>query len=265
MIQRKLTPEEIQALRLDAEKERAAHAEVKKNLKAVTMSSQLQMSTLLSSYQRGRKDEILALLQTHATGNRQYELSSEVMLFIYEHGKELPEAKEYMLQNNHLVYEVEKRIFDDKLPPFITTRKGDVLYPKFCLNAEVYMVEQTLQACQKANKLSNELKFLTDYTAQHPLSTAAEFALTNFLFVNTGRDSVIDALRAFVLGYLVQYQHIADDALLRIIKSGAHEIILYYITHSTKIIETPEVINALLERADAEEVTAYYNRWAREA
>lgn len=264
MEQRKLSLEEIQALHANAEKERAKHAEIMKNFKAVTLSPQLQMTILMSSYERGRKDEIKALLEFHMSGNRQYELSSEVMMFIYEHGDELSEEKDFMLKNNHLGYEVSKRIFDDKLPPFITTPQGETVYPKFCPYAEVYMVEETLKACQKADKLSDELKFLTDYTHGYVLADVAEVALTNFLFVSSACDDVIKCLRSFVLDYLVCHRHIADDALLRIIKAGDHEIILYYITHSTLIISDSKVLNALKERADAEEITAYYNRWARE-
>lgn len=264
MERKKLLPEEIQALRASAEKERAKHAEIMKNFKAVTLSPQLQMTILMSSYERGRKDEIKALLEFHTSGNRQYELSSEVMMFIYEHGDELSEEKDFMLKNNHLGYEVSKRIFDDKLPPFITTPQGVTVYPKFCPYAEVYMVEETLKACQKADKLSDELKFLTDYTHGYVLSDQAELALTDFLFVSTGRNSVLDTLRAFVLGYLVHYQNIATDALLRIFQSDDHEIIQYYIAHSTKLISEKKVLDALFARADAEEVKTYYNRWAKE-
>lgn len=264
MVQKKLLPEEIQALRANAEKERAKHAEIMKNFKAVTLSPQLQMTILMSSYERGRKDEIKALLEFHTSGNRQYELSSEVMMFIYEHGDELSEEKDFMLKNNHLGYEVSKRIFDDKLPPFFTDEKDIVTYPVFSNSGEVYMVKETLKACLKADKISDELVFLTDYTEKHKLSDAAEVALTDFLFVTNGRDSVLDTLRSFVLGYLVHYQDIAADALLRIIKTDDHELIQYYVAHSTKLISDKKVLDALFERADAEEVTTYYNRWAKE-
>lgn len=264
MVQKKLLPEEIQALRVNAEKERAAHAEVMTNLRAVTMSPKLQMTTLMSSYNRQRDDEIMALLEAHAEKEKRYDLAPEVMLFIYEHGDELSEAKNFMLANNHLVYELEKRVFDDKLPPFFTDEKDIVTYPVFSNSGEVYMVKETLKACLKADKISDELVFLTDYTEKHKLSDAAEVALTDFLFVTNGRDSVLDTLRSFVLGYLVHYQDIAADALLRIIQADDHELIQYYVAHSTKLISDEKVLDALFDRADAEEVTTYYNRWAKE-
>ena len=264
MEQKKLTPEKIQALRVSAEKERDAHAEVVKNLKAVTMSPTLQMTTLMSSYNRKRKDEVTALLLNYISGDKRYELATEVMQFIYDHEEELPEAKRFMLQNNHLTFELEKRIFDDKLDPFFTDDEGHVTYPKFSLTAEVYMVKETLKACQKADRLSDELNFLNKYTERYALTDSAELELTDFLFVSTGRDSVLDTLQSFVLGYLVRYQSIAAPAQLRIIQSGNHEVILYYITHSSKLIDDAEVLKALMDRADAEEVTAYYNRWAKE-
>lgn len=265
MNSKKLSPEEIQALRVNAEKERATHASVMTNLSHVILSPTLQMTTLMSSYERHRIDEIMVLLDTYAIGGKkQYEMATEVMQFIYDHGDELPEVKTYMLQNNHLVYEIEKRIFDDKLAPFFKDENGIITYPKFSPNAEVYMVTETLKACQKANRLTNELNFLNFYISKHELSSLAEVALTEFLFASHGRDSVLDSLQTFILGYLDHYGNVCRAAQLRIIQSGNHDVILYYIRHAQPLINAQEVIDALMERADEEEVVAYYNRWAKE-
>jgi len=263
MNRKKLSPEEIQELRCNAEKERATHAEVMKNIHAVTMSPQLQMTTLMSSYNRHRNDEIMALLQVHTLGNRQYELATEVMKFIYDHGQELSKAKDFMLKNNHLVYEIEKRIFDDKLTPFITTAGGKVIYPKFSADAEVYMVKETLKACRKADKLTDELNFLDIYTQEHTLTAAGEIALMEFLLETHGRDSVLDTLCSFVMTYIGRHQNIVQPAWLSAIKSGNHDVIMHLITQTSTLTEDCAVVEALLERADEQEVTAYYNRWSR--
>jgi len=264
MNQKKLTPEEIQELRLNAEKERATHAEVMKNIKATVMSPTLQMTTLMSSYNRHRKDEIEAFLKAYTQKDKKYELSDEVKLFIYEHGEEFSKIRLFMMTHNHLGFALEKRIFDDKWSPFKKLEDGMLSYPRFCPEAEVYIVKETMKNCLKANKLTNELQFLTTYTNRYALSVPAEIALTDYLFATNGRDSVLDALASVVLGYLVQHQAMTEEALLRIIKSGNHEVIMYYITHSLKLISAPKVLEALMDRADAEEVTAYYDRWARE-
>ena len=266
---KKLTLEQIQALRSNAEKERATHAEVLSRLKLVTISPDLQLATLKSSYDRKRMDEIMALLRAYSSGNKQYELAPEVQVFIYEH-KDLNRARNYMLQNNHLTYEVEKRIFDDKLTPFIPVKIDDedeikeYIYPKFCNDAEVYMVEETLKACEKADKLSDELKFLDIYTTKYPLSDSADTALMDFLFVSTGRDSTLDTLESFVMTYIGRHDKLSTAAQLRLIQSGCKKVIMHYITNSLCGIVDPEVADALLERADAEEVTAYFYRWGRQ-
>ena len=269
MNQKKLSPEEIQELRRNAENERATHAEVMKNIRATIMSPQLQMTTLMSSYNRKRYDEILALLEAHADSNKLYELSSEVKIFIYEHSKQpndpLSKAKKFMLEHNRLGYELEKRLFDDKVPPFFTTNSGRMTYPKFCADAEVYMVKETLKACQKSDKLTDELHFLDTYTQEHVLTAAAEVALMDFLFVTAGRDSVIDTLQSFVLTYIGRHQDLVQPAWLKAIKAGNHEVIMNLIAFTTQLTEDSTVVAALMERADAEEVTAYYNRWGRES
>lgn len=261
---RKLTPEQIQEIRVMAEKKREAHRQVMAHLSLITMSPQLQMTTLMSSYKRGREDEILKLLEVHTTGSRRYELASEVMLFVYTHKDELPEAFSFMLQNNRLIHELETRIFDDKVPPFFTDENGNKRYPKFSKFAEGYMVKKTLEACEKADKLTDELDFLSEYTKDNPLSDVAQVKLIDYLFVTTGRDSVLDALQRFVLRYLERYKDICYTAQIRLIQSGNHELIMYYITHSIILIFDCEVIVTLIDRADEEEITAYYNRYARE-
>lgn len=270
---KKLTLEQIQALRSNAEKERATHAEVLARLKLVTISPELQFATLKSSYERKRFDEIMALLKAYTPASKQYELSSEVQVFIYEH-KDLSEARDYMLQNflqnkhSGLDYDVEKRIIDDKLPPFIPVKVGGniegYIYPKFGKNAEVYMVKETLKACEKADKITDELKFLDTYTMKHPLCDAADTALMDFLFVFTGRDSKLYTLESFVMTYIGRVDRLSRDAQLRLIQSGNHNAIMHCIALSFGGIKDKKVVDALLERADAEEVTAYFKRWARE-
>ena len=261
---RKLTPEEIQEISIAAKRKVAAHSQVLANLTLVILSPQLQMTTLMSSYERGREDEILRLLEIHTTGTRRFELASEVMLFIYNHRNELPEAYRFMLQNNRLFYELETRIFDDKIPPFFTDENGNKGYPKFDKKAEVYMVSKTMTACEKADKLSDELDFLSEYTRNNQLSDVAEVRLMDFLFVTAGRDSVPDTLQKFVLDYLKHYRSICYTAQKRLIQSGNHELIMYYIKNSREVIFDREVIEALHERADEEEIRAYYDRYASE-
>lgn len=264
---KKLTLEQIQALRSNAEKERATHAEVLSRLKLVTILPDLQLATLKSSYERKRFDEIMALLKAYTPASKQYELSSEVQVFIYEH-KDLKEARNYMLQNCYPGCELAKRIIDDRLPPFIPVKKDDpntsYIYPKFCSDAEVYMVEETLKACQKADKLTDELKFLDTYTTRYGLAAAADTALMDFLFVSTGRDSVLDTLESFVMTFIGRHGSLSVAAQLRLIQSGCHNAIMHYIMYSSYGIQDAEVVDALLERANPEEVKAYFNRWGRQ-
>lgn len=264
MERKKLTPEEIQVLRADAEKERAAHRQVISNLSLTTMSSTLQMMTVVSSYERMRESEVLLFLAKFAKVTLRYELSDAVKMFIYERGDEFPKAKAYMLQHNHLGYLLEKRIIDDNLSPFYKNAHDKMVYPKFADSSERYLVERTLNACQRANKLSDELRFLTAYTSDNKLCHCAETSLMDFLTVTTVRDSVIDTLESFVLSYIGCHEDLAPDAQLRMIKSGNHKVIMYYITHSKLGIDNA-VVDALLERADAEEVTAYFKRYAKQS
>ena len=263
MNRKKLSPEEIRVLRSNAEKERTTHAEVMKNIKAVTMSPQLQMTTLLSSYERGRKDEILALLQAHTTENRKYELSAEVKLFIYKHGDELQNEKKFMLKNNHLGYEIEKLLFDDKYSPFFLIAGRYIGYPKFCANSEVYMVKESLKECLKVDRLTNELHFLDEYTMYIALSSAGEIALMEFLSATHGRDSTLDALCNFVKNYIVRHRNINPMAWLKAIQYGNHDVIMHLIRYAT-LTDDVSVVNALIERADEEEITSYFSRWAKE-
>jgi len=262
----KLTPEEIQVLRANAEKERAIHQDIMSKLRLVTMSPELQMSIWKSAYERKRNDEIMSLLQTYNRGDRRYELAPEVKLLVYEHGNELTEAKAYLLENLYLGYEIEKRVYDDKLPPFIKRGEGEharLTYPKFCNDAEVYMVEETLKACQKADKLTDELKFLLSYIETNHLSNKAEVALMGFLFASTGRDSVLDSLESVVMTYIGHQEQVATQAEVRMIQSGCHRVIMHYITHSQFGIRSDESIEALLNRANREEVTAHFDCYAR--
>lgn len=262
MVAKKLTPQEIEVLRDNAEKERTAHTVVLGNLRLVTMSSALQMTTVTSSYERKREDEVLAFLEKFTPENTRNELVDAVKMFIYEHGNEMPNAKWYMLRHNHLGYIIEKRIIDDNLSPFYQNEHNNMVFPKFVSSSESYLVKKTLEACQRANKLTDELRFLTEYTKDNRLEHCPETTLMDFLFVTTGRDSVIDALKSFVLTYIGIHEELAPDAQLQMIKSGCHEVIMHYILHSKKGICDKAVEKALLERADAEEVTAYFQRYA---
>jgi len=274
----KITAEEVQLLRNAAEKERETHAKVMKDIEAlngrmypsssnyvakIKMTEKRQMEIV----SRKRESEVLALLQAFSkkTGDDPTNnLSDEVQLFIYDAANKLFKAKKYMLKNNILCYAVEKRIFDEDMPLYLDEDGKQDKYPKFSPEGEVYIAKQTLEKCKSVERISIELIFLNEYTQTYSLSVPGEVALMDFLFVTPDHNNVIKTLEDFVRKYIVHYEELSPDAQIRLIQSGNHELIMYYITHSKNGFDDGTVAEKLIERGNREEVTAYFKRYGRE-
>lgn len=261
----KITAEEIQLLRQNAENEREKHAQIMRLLHAIEIGANPPLSEAqqMEIVGRGREDEVLALIDVYdGKFGHEPSLSDEVQLYIYD---KLPKAKESMLRSMHLCYRVECRIFDDDTPLY--AQEGEVtkeFYPRFSPEGEEYMVKSTLKNCEKQRTITNELYFLQGYTKEYRLTNAGEVALMKFLSSTYDRSPVLDALENFVIGYLAKYKELCAAAQLEMVRSDDHKVIMYYIENALECIKEEKVIDELLNRGEREEVTAYFNRYAVE-
>ncbi len=267
----KMTAEEIQLLREKAENERNRHAQMMHLIHSVEIGAAPPLSTAyqMEIVTREREDETLALLKLYVEKFGQDTgvfLSDAAQLYIYDDTNKLPKSKEYMLHSMPLCYSVERRIFDDDKPLYYQETDGvKEFYPKFSPEGEEHMVEGTMENCNKAKIVTDELYFLRGYTKEHRLSVQGEVALMKFLSSSHDCSSVSDALENFVIEYLAQYKELCLEAQIDMIRSDNHKVIMYYITQSLDGIKDDEVIEALLNRAEREEVTAYFERYAKES
>ena len=266
----KITAEEVQVLRTKAEKERKLHAQILELIAfARTNPKTLSEARQLEIVVRKREGEVLKMLEIFAEKQDQKNpvcvLSKPAQLFIYEDKNGLSKAKDYMLHHLSLCTAIERKIFDDDLQ-MVYLEDGKIdNYPKFSAEGEVYIVEKTLEKCAKAEeRITNELMFLNEYTRDHRLCDKAEVALMEFLFIKRDYDEVVRDLERFVLDYIIRYHGVCQPAQLRLIQSENHDLIMYYITRSEQIIDDKEVIDALIERGNKEEVTAYFERYEQE-
>ena len=263
----KITAEEVQLLRTNAEKERKIHAQVLELI--ATCQKPLTEAQELEILARKRESEVLKLLEVYAKEYASHRfgfvLSVPAQLFIYDSNNNLPKSKDYMLHKTELCSAVEKKIFDDDLQIIINEEGKLDNYPKFTSEGETYMVEQTLKkAVQSENADESVLIFLHEYTQTHNLSSDADTALMEFLFVQADCKKPKKYLCRFVLDYLARYGILSASAQIRLIQSGNHDLIMYYITRSKKVISNQKVIDELISRGDREEVKAYFKRYEEE-
>ena len=265
-----MTAGEIQLLRQKAENERNRHAQMMHLIHSVEIGAAppLSIAYQMEIVSREREDETLALLKVYVEKFGQDTgvfLSDAAQLYIYDDKNKLPQSKKYMLHSMPLCYSVERRIFDDDKPLYYQETDGvKEFYPKFSPEGEEHMVEGTMENCNKAKIVTDELYFLRGYTKEHRLSPQGEVALMKFLS-SSDRSAVLDALENFVIEYLAQYKELCPAAQIDMIKSDDHKVIMYYITQSLDGIKDDEVVEALLNRAEREEVTAYFERYAKES
>jgi len=268
MKQEKMTADEVQVLRENAERERNRHAWAMKLIRDVEkgIAPPLSRNYQLEIIERKRESEILALLEVYAENqDNRLVLVDDAQKFILDHGDELPNAKEYLLKNFPLCLMVEVGIFRADKPMFM--KDGDEVkefYPKFSQEGEEFIVKETLANCLKVDHITTELYFLTGYIKNHELSPLAQIALMDFLTPDTYSDRLTEELSNFVIDYIAKYKTLAFTAQLKLIRSGDHALIMYYITNSAEGIQTKEVLDALIKRGDREEITAYFNRYAHE-
>jgi len=265
-----MTAEEIQLLREKAENERTKHAQTMHVINSFEIGAAPPLSTTaqMEIVIRQREDEVLALLEVY---DKKFQdlgvtLSDATQLYIYDDAYKLPKSKEFMIHCMPICYQVECRIFDDDKPLFYQEADGvKEFYPQFSPEGEVYMIEGTIKNCNKARISTDELYFLRGYTKERQLTTVGEVALMKFLSSSFSRSIVQDTLENFVIEYLAKYKELCPEAQIDMIRSNNHKVIMYYITESLDGIKDNKVVNELLNRAEREEVTAYFERYAKES
>jgi len=266
----KITAAEVQLLRDNAEKERTRHALTMELIHKIGVSNStepLSQTSLMDILTHKRESEIIELLDVYdKKGKKEFIFPEEAQLFIYDDTNKMPAAKEHMIKNHCLCYAVEQRIFiDDKLLFFAEDgQQNREFYPHFSQEGEEFIVKETLANCLKVDHITTELYFLTGYIKNHELSPLAQIALMDFLTPDTYSDRLTEELSDFVIDYIAKYKTLAFTAQLKLIRSGDHALIMYYITNSAEGIQTKEVLDALIKRGDREEITAYFNRYANE-
>ena len=264
----KMTAEEIQLLRQKAENEREKHAQIMRLLHAISIGANPPLSEAqqMEIVKHGREDEILALIDVYdAKFGHEPSLADDVQLFIYDEKNNLPKSKECMIRSMLLCYRVECLIFDDDKPLYY--KEGEItkeFYPRFSPEGEKYMVEKTLQNCEKVRAITEELYFLQGYTKEYRLTETGEVALMKFLSSTYDRSPVLDELESFVIGYLAKYKELCTEAQIEMIRSDDHKVIMYYLKNALDCIKEEKVIAELLNRGEREEVTAYFDRYAVE-
>lgn len=251
-----ISAEEIQQLRENAEKERRLHRTIMHQIS--TFGSRLNKAQQLEIVHHRCESEILALLKCNGV------LAEETQLFIYDDKNNLPKAKDYMLKNTTLNLAIQKKFFDDDLQLFWEEDDNICYPPHFSPAGEKYMVDQVVAKCEKCTRITTELGFLNIYVRKYKLSPEAERSLMNFLSIQSGLDSTLDKLEHFVMDYIARYRGLADMAILALIASGNHRVIMYYLKYGSIDLMGQEVRNALEKRANRDEVVVYYKRYASE-
>lgn len=255
-MEEKISVEEILQLRKKAEAERQRHHEIMCKIKysGCAISDELQEEIV----HRRREDEILAMLEKEPV------ITKSVQSYIYDEKNGLPQSKDYMLRHTVLDLSIQQKLFDEKVYLYLPEEENKCCSVKFSPAGEKYMVEQTLASCEHCNQITTELTFLNIYIQQYQLSSLGDTALMKFLGVYTGRDSTIDTLQRFVINYIAQYEKLSERAEFELVNSGNHRCIMFYIQRAKKLPSNSAFVTALEKRANKEEVTAFYKRYAKE-
>lgn len=254
-MQEKISAEELQQLRENAKQEHLLHQKIMQMISAGVILTEVQQMEVVT---RNKKSEVMALLKCNVP------IVESVQLYIYDDKNHLPEAKDYMIKNIQLEPAVEKKIFDDRLAIYWDAEEGNNCYPpRFSPAGEQYMVKETLAKCLQCDHITDELLFLHNYLQKYQLSPVADNALVSFLAVSAS-ENVMEALKRLVMDYIIRYEQLSYIAELSMVKAGNHEVIMLYIKRSKQIITSNAVIEALEERANRDEIVAFYERYANE-
>lgn len=269
MEREKISPQEIAKLKEAAEKERSIHRKIMEDIKKISsvhigsdyFPEGLPPSTQMEIISRGNKTELEALLEAYANlrlpsyDKERFEranLCEEAQLAVYRMGMGYDDIRNYFLSRNRLCLAVEKEIID----------KGITNSRRFSPEGEKYLIGSVLKITHEKDCVDN-LSVLEAYINEAKLSEPAEEAfVTGFLAPLNARDIVIDACGNLVKSYIVKYRNLCDAAEVALIAGGTHELIMEYILFSLNGLHSRDAVEKLLRRADREEVTAYYKRYA---
>ena len=276
----KITAEEIQQLRENAEKERGLHQKIMHVILALRgirqpdgtfpsmpLSPEEQMLIL----RRGREDEVVEMLQAYAETDWEKVGSccTQAQIYIYEQARKggmtwMKKANLYMLENCLLTPQFEKHMIDTVWN--IELSQIDSLWSrrKKTPEAEVYMIMKTLQDIQRQGViLTIETQCISTYVADNQLSPEGEEALMKFINLGQLRKVVKDKLRGIVLQYIKTYplSSLGQEAL---VATQDHNLIMEFIVTSPKSFTSSTAVALLVKRAIRTELVAFFKRYAQE-
>lgn len=251
----KITAAEIALLKERAEAARAEHyrrmALINDFGKQGTSLSDDEQIAIIKG---GNIEEINSLLAVFSRNEAM--LNEESQLWLYSQQNKNEQAKKFMLSHNILCFALEKRLIDDDKLSYTRQLSAE---------AEKYLVLKVLKNClSESSRQTAEkaLQPLQEYVKNFAFSEKAQVEMMNFLYVDTGRDKVIDMLENFVYSYVIEDQkRLVPEAQLLMVRSRNHRLILDYIQLSEEGLTAPEAVDELLKNADREEVEAYFMRY----
>ena len=277
----KITAEEIQQLRENAERERGLHQKIMHAILAlrgirqpdgtfpsIPLSPEDQMLIL----RRGREDEVMEMLQAYAETDWEKvgACCTQAQIYIYEQARKggtalMKKANLYMLGNCLLTSQFEKHMIDAvwnteqfaQIDSLWSRRKKTP-------EAEVYMIMKTLQDLQRQGViLTIETQCISTYVADNQLSPEGEEALMKFINLRQLRKVVRDKLRGIVLQYIKTYplSSLGQEAL---IATQDHNFIIDFIAISPKSFTSATAVALLVKRSIRTELVAFFKRYAQE-
>ena len=264
MEERIISVEEIHALRQKAEAERETRRQIQQEIMAIrhclNMSEKRQMEILV----RGHSQEIMPMLEAYRKISKKdpsFTLCEKAQLYLYKkrYGHEvLRTAWIFMQKNLPLCYSLEVQLIHsrDYTPQQRLSEK-----------AECFLLESRLKDNKCFERISGynffgeHFKFVLEYINKFCLCPKAEaYLVREYLNVTSGSDSYIDSCHKLVSSYLRIIKQLPVENERILIASGVHKLIMEYIQLAPKGLQAEK---ELLHRGDREEITAYFDRYAK--
>lgn len=259
MEESKISEAEIKNLRALAIKEKQTRSRMQEYITSVArngLSAEQQMELI----KRGKKDEILALLQAYASDKATQKMSAAAQLYLYEKGEvgDNAEIYQFLLEKVPFSDEFAKRLIEDH---------------RFCSPIERFCVLQELSPEMQCYFLEYKLtdkayhrtglmvfKSIALYFNKYDFCEKAElYLLEKCLNPEPSRDSFMDSCYKLVREYFTCKKKLSLAGENVLIASGNHELILKYIKIAEQGLKAED---ELLARGNREEVTAYFERYA---
>ena len=263
----KLTIAEINLLRDEAEKERATHRSILKEISSYeciwkengldTMPEELQLQIL----ERNRKDEIEPLLDSYAKelyshlrgSTMKRELSTAFQLKLYEKRATKGNLVYVLLTKCLVCLSLEKILIDSNSSHMFDPKSAE---------AEGYLVSTLIE---KAKKYDDASLFDTigRYYRLRRFQDSSENLFVEFISsIKTGRDSTFDAAEKLLKDYISSYDYLTESAENTLVSKCNHALIMYYLENSKKGLSYQSSVDLLLKRANKEEIELYFKRYS---